>query len=78
MAVNDGLGRTITLGPGLSHLHAAISLADGRVIGGHLGLGCRVRTTAEVLLALLPDWDFSRVLDLWTGYAELVVQPRSS
>ena len=59
-----------------SHLHMAISTADGQVLGGHVVPGCIVRTTAEVLLALLPDWEFSREPDAATGYDELVVRPR--
>lgn len=61
---------------GGSHLHASVADAKGRVIGGHLPYGCRVRTTAEVLLALLPEWRFERAPDAATGYAELVIQPR--
>jgi hypothetical protein len=36
--------------------------------------GCIVRTTAEVLLALLPEWEFAREPDALTGYDELVVR----
>jgi hypothetical protein len=57
-----------------SHLHASLSDAQGRVLGGHLGYGCGVRTTAEVLLALLPGWRFTREPDAATGYDELVVR----
>ncbi len=60
-----------------SHLHATVSDAHGTVIGGHVAYGCVVRTTAEVLLALLPDWRFSREHDATTGYDELVVRPAS-
>lgn len=42
-----------------------------------MAYGCIVRTTAEVLLALLPDWRFNREHDAATGYDELVVQPAS-
>jgi len=56
-----------------SHMHMAISTATGQVLGGHVAPGCIVRTTAEVLLALLPDWQFSRAPDAATGYDELVV-----
>lgn len=35
-----------------------------------------VRTTAEVLVVLLPEWSFSRERDVATGYAELVVRPK--
>ncbi|MBK1612695.1 DNA-binding protein [Rubrivivax gelatinosus] len=65
-----------SVGPGGSHLHASVSDAAGRVLGGHLGYGSVVHTTAEVLLALLPDWAFSREPDATTGYAELVVRQR--
>ena len=33
--------------------------------------GCIVRTTAEVVIALLPGWEFRRELDAATGYKEL-------
>ncbi len=59
-----------------SHLHMALATASGEVFGGHVAPGCTVRTTAEVLLALLPDWDFSRAPDAATGYLELVVRAR--
>ncbi|BAL94854.1 PPC domain-containing DNA-binding protein [Rubrivivax gelatinosus] len=65
-----------SVAPGASHLHASVSDAAGRVLGGHLGYGAIVLTTAEVLLVLLPDWAFSREPDTATGYAELVVRRR--
>jgi len=52
------------------HLHIAIADSSGAVIGGHLGAGSLVRTTAELVIGLLPEWQFSRRLDLATGYAE--------
>ncbi len=66
-----------SLAPTGSHLHLSVSLCDGRVLGGHAGYGCTVRTTAEVLVALLPQWRFSREHDDRTGYDELVVRPGS-
>jgi predicted DNA-binding protein with PD1-like motif len=60
-----------------SHMHMAISTATGQVMGGHVAPGCIVRTTAEVLLALLPDWQFTREMDAHTGYDELVIRVRS-
>lgn len=57
-----------------AHLHAALSNAEGAVIGGHVALGCRVRTTAEVLLVLLDDWAFDREPDASTGFLELVIR----
>ena len=56
-----------------SHLHMALSTATGQVLGGHVAPGCIVPTTAEVLLALLPEWEFAREPDAVTGYDELVV-----
>lgn len=57
-----------------SHLHLAVADAQGRVWGGHAAYGCTVRTTAEVLLAPLPSWHFSREPDPSTGFDELVVR----
>ncbi len=59
-----------------SHLHMALSTASGEVFGGHVVPGCVVRTTAEVLLALLPGWAFSRAPDVVTGYLELEITKR--
>lgn len=63
-----------SLGAGGAHLHMSIADGTGRVIGGHVAYGCTVRTTAEVLLVLLPDWHFSREFDAPTGSGELVVR----
>ena len=65
-----------TIAVGGSHLHLSVSDAQGRVLGGHAGYGCTVRTTAEVLLLLLPNWQFTREADAATGYAELQIRPR--
>ena len=43
--------------------------------GGHLGAGSLVRTTAELVIGLLPEWRFCRQLDPATGYAELEIHP---
>ena len=66
-----------TLGAGGAHLHASLSDADGRVFGGHVAPGCIVRTTAEILLAVLDDLRFAREPDAATGYAELVIRVRT-
>ncbi len=65
-----------SVAPGGCHLHVAVADTDGEVRGGHVAPGCSVRTTAEVLLALLPEWRFDRTLDPATGYPELTVTPR--
>ncbi len=58
-----------------AHLHVSVSDAQGRVVGGHLCAGSLVRTTAEVLIADLPQWHLTREPDAATGYPELVVRP---
>ena len=63
-----------TLSPDGAHLHIAIAGSSGAVIGGHLCAGSLVRTTAELVIGLLPEWHFSRKLDLATGYAELQIK----
>jgi len=63
-----------TLSPDGAHLHIAIAGSSGAVIGGHLCAGSLVRTTAELVVGLLPDWQFSRELDPATGYAELQIR----
>ena len=59
-----------------AHLHASVSTASGQVLGGHVAYGCLVRTTAEVLLAVLPEWQLSREHDSVSGYSELAVTRR--
>jgi len=63
-----------SLSPDGAHLHISVSDAHGHVIGGHVYSGCIVRTTAEVLIALLPDWRLSREPDAATGYPELTIR----
>ncbi|MCP9774369.1 PPC domain-containing DNA-binding protein [Cyanobium sp. WAJ14-Wanaka] len=59
-----------------SHLHIAIADSRGTLIGGHLCSGSLLRTTAELVVGLLPEWQFSRELDPATGYAELQITRR--
>jgi uncharacterized protein len=56
------------------HLHMSVSDANGRVFGGHVGAGCIVRTTAELLVAQLPGERYTREPDDATGFAELVIR----
>jgi predicted DNA-binding protein with PD1-like motif len=65
-----------TLSPDGVHLHASVADARGNMRGGHVMPGCIVRTTAEIVLAPLPGWVFSRQHDAATGYKELVATPR--
>jgi predicted DNA-binding protein with PD1-like motif len=63
-----------TLSPDGPHLHVALADRTGRALGGHLLEGCRVHTTAEVVLGELERVAFARVLDPATGWKELVVR----
>jgi predicted DNA-binding protein with PD1-like motif len=66
-----------SIAPDGAHLHMSVSDAQGRVFGGHVAYGCIVRTTAELLLAVLPEHAFSREADTGgSGYAELVIRER--
>jgi predicted DNA-binding protein with PD1-like motif len=58
-----------TLSPDGAHLPIAVADSSGTVIGGHLCAGSLVRTTAELVIGLLPEWQFRRELDPATGYA---------
>jgi hypothetical protein len=64
-----------SLSPDGAHLHISVADADGRVVGGHVAPGCIVRTTAEILLAALPDVRFSREPDPDSGWDELAIRP---
>ena len=65
-----------TLSADGAHLHIAIAIADSRgaVIGGHLCAGSLVRTTAELVIGLLQEWQFRRERDPATGYTELAIK----
>jgi predicted DNA-binding protein with PD1-like motif len=80
--VLDGDWEILTLAGSLSpdgpHLHMTVADATGRVLGGHVMAGCRVRTTAEILVAELPEHRFTREPDPVSGYAELVVRPHDA
>ena len=56
-----------------SHLHISISDGDGKTIGGHLGSGCIIYTTAEIVIAIFDDVIYQREFAEDSGYEELVV-----
>jgi predicted DNA-binding protein with PD1-like motif len=56
-----------TLSPDGPHLHIAVADAAGRTLGGHLGVGSIVHTTAEIVVVELRGVDFSRQPDRETG-----------
>ena len=55
------------------HLHISLGDKDGRVWGGHLMSGCRIFTTAEIVLGTSRELSFGRKFDPETGFAELAV-----
>ncbi len=57
-----------------SHYHMAIADSTGYTVGGHVLKGCRIYTTAELVVGILPDVSFHREPDLVTGYKELVIK----
>jgi predicted DNA-binding protein with PD1-like motif len=56
-----------------SHLHISISDGEGRTIGGHFESGCRIYTTAEIVLAAFHDVIYKREFAEDSGYEELTV-----
>lgn len=56
-----------------SHLHLTIGDGNGHVLGGHLLAGCKVYTTAEVVLVESTRHVFTRAQDGSTPWAELQV-----
>ena len=56
------------------HLHMAISDAKGNVLGGHVVDGNIIYTTAEIVLAELTEFCFTREFDPETKFKELVIK----
>lgn len=65
-----------TLSTNGSHLHLAVSDTTGRTVGGHLLAGCKIYTTAELVIGVLPDVTFTREPDPAFGYRELVINKK--
>ena len=61
-----------------SHLHVAISDGEGKTIGGHLVSGCKIYTTAEIVLAAFEDTVYKREFAADSGFDELTVYPSNS
>jgi uncharacterized protein len=58
-----------------SHVHISISDSTGKTIGGHLMPGCKVYTTAEIVLVASGRYGFYREKDGTTPWEELQVKP---
>jgi predicted DNA-binding protein with PD1-like motif len=56
-----------------SHLHISISDGDGNTLGGHLVSGCKIYTTAEIVIAAFTDVVYKREFAEDSGYDELTV-----
>jgi predicted DNA-binding protein with PD1-like motif len=57
-----------------SHLHIAVADSTGKTIGGHLLEGCKVYTTAEIVIASSSEYLFTRKEDGSTPWKELQVE----
>ncbi|BCS86861.1 PPC domain-containing DNA-binding protein [Pseudodesulfovibrio sediminis] len=57
-----------------SHCHIALSDSQGRTVGAHVLEGCKIYTTAEIVLGVCPDVRFVRRYDSETGYPELEIE----
>lgn len=59
-----------------SHLHISISDSTGKTTGGHLLTGCKVYTTAEIVLLSTDKYEFTREKDGTTPWEELHVKQK--
>jgi predicted DNA-binding protein with PD1-like motif len=66
---------TGTLSINGSHLHISIADGDGRTIGGHFESGCKIYTTAEIVIAVFNDVVYQREFAADSGYEELTIYP---
>lgn len=67
---------TGTVGNNGSHIHISISDSTGKTIGGHLMDGCKVYTTAEIVLQATDKYQFIREKDGTTPWEELQVKEK--
>jgi len=59
-----------------SHLHISISDNTGKTIGGHLLEGCKIYTTAEIVIGTTTDYKFTRKKDGTSEWEELQVNEK--
>lgn len=60
------------------HLHVSLSDKTGKTIGGHLTEGCKIYTTAEIIIGATDELIFTRETDAETTYKELKIRKRKS
>lgn len=58
------------------HLHISLANSEGEVIGGHLKDDCIIYTTAEIVIAEISNFEFSREFDQQTGWKELKIKEK--
>lgn len=56
-----------------SHMHISVADGDGKTIGGHFESGCKIYTTAEIVIAAFHDVVYKREFAEDSGYDELTV-----
>ena len=59
-----------------NHLHLGISNSTGKTMGGHLLQGCKVYTTAEIVINATDKYIFTREKDGSTPWEELQVKEK--
>jgi len=57
-----------------SHIHISISDSTGKTLGGHLMEGCKIYSTAEVVILSTDNLEFKREHDGTTSWKELQVE----
>ena len=67
-----------TLSVNGSHIHLSISDSTGKTMGGHLLAGCKVYTTAEIVISEAADLIFTREKDDSTPWEELQIKKKDS
>ena len=67
---------TGTLSINGSHLHISIGDSTGKTIGGHLLEGCKIYTTAEIVIGSTTAYEFKRMKDGTTEWEELQVNEK--
>lgn len=67
---------TGTLSQDGCHLHASVSDRSGACYGGHLKEGCAIFFTVELVIGILEDATFRRVMDAETGFEELTAETK--
>lgn len=72
------VGLTGTVSVNGSHLHISISDSTGKTTGGHLMTGCKVYTTAEIVIGYTDKYEFTREKDGTTPWEELQVKERKT